>query len=75
MGELYERIKEQKNKKKSGSLYQSIRKSQLDFDTFESDLTAASDLVNKVYSGWQSADDMKSSYKTVSLIISDRSKK
>lgn len=53
---------------KSGGYARYSAEKRLNLDTFESDLAAASDLVNKVYSGWQSADDMKSSYKTVSAM-------
>ena len=44
------------------------RDSVIGFDTFDSDLASASDLVNRVYGGWQSADDMKSSRDTVSAM-------
>lgn len=47
-----------------------IRKFKLEkrigFDTFQKDLTSASDLVNTVYGGWQSADTMGSAKGTVS---------
>lgn len=36
------------------------------FDTFESDLVSASDLVNSVYGGWNDADTMSKSHGTVS---------
>lgn len=40
------------------------------FDTFEKDLASASDLVNTVYGGWQSADTMGSGKNTVSSMRS-----
>ncbi len=68
MGSYLEHIKKKSTTTatRKGGYGEHIAKQKVGFDTFEADLASASDLVNSIYGGWQSADTMNSARKTVS---------
>ncbi|MBR2408914.1 MAG: hypothetical protein IKB07_08160 [Lachnospiraceae bacterium] len=68
MGKFLDYINSQDKAKKTGTgkFGSHVAEQNIGLDTLQSDLTSASKLVNRVYRGWHSADDMKKSYQTVS---------
>ena len=70
MGSFLDYVNNQKKTKstKQGNFGRYVTEKKIGLDTLETDLASASDLVNRVYSGWHSADDMKSSRQTVSAM-------